>query len=316
MPVRLPGQGQPGQDQRAACLRGRGRRLPDHRLARAPGLLLLGIGPAGGGDAGRLEAEPVRQPAEPGVALPVDRPGDLGADRRADHPLRGRHRHRRHDLRHRPLPQGGLRRPGAGHRRRPGGLGLLRRHRPALPGRGRRRGHLAADLRQGHLRPGHRGQRRGVVPDDPAAGPRGGAAHRRLVRHGRGGRAAGRPVGRPRRRDRRAAARRRPGLPGQDLQRRVDGRLRVPVRGDGRAPGGRRGRAQGRLAAAVRARAPGRRRPDGHREPARVRRLPAAGAQRRAAGDGGRGRRLDRRAGPAGRAGDRPGPPAGRGGRA
>ncbi len=35
------------------------------------------------------------------------------------HPLRGGHRHRRHDLGHRPLPQGGLRRPGQGHRRRP-----------------------------------------------------------------------------------------------------------------------------------------------------------------------------------------------------
>ena len=64
-----------------------------------------------------------------------------------DHPLRRRHRHRRHDQRHRPLPQGGVRRPGAGHRRRPGGLGVLRRHRPALPGRGRRRGLLADDLR-------------------------------------------------------------------------------------------------------------------------------------------------------------------------
>ena len=58
-----------------------------------------------------------------------------------DHPLRGRRRHRRHDLRRRPLPQGAGR--GPDHRRRPGGLGLLRRHRPAVPGRGRRRGLLA-----------------------------------------------------------------------------------------------------------------------------------------------------------------------------
>ena len=88
-----------------------------------------------------------RNPANPLLALRDDRPGDLGADRRPDHPLRGRRRHRRHHLRRRPLPQGGLRRHGAGHRRRPRGLGLLRRHRPALPGRGRRRGLLAADVR-------------------------------------------------------------------------------------------------------------------------------------------------------------------------
>ena len=70
------------------------------------------------------------------------------ADRRTDHPLRHRHRHRRHDQRHGPLPQGGLRRPGPGHRRRPVRLGLLRRRRPALPGRGGRRGLLAGQLRQ------------------------------------------------------------------------------------------------------------------------------------------------------------------------
>ena len=38
-------------------------------------------------------------------------------------------------------------RQGEGHRRRPGGLGVLRRHRPALPGRRRRRGLLAVGLR-------------------------------------------------------------------------------------------------------------------------------------------------------------------------
>ena len=47
-------------------------------------------------------------------------------------------------------------------------------------------------LRQEHLRPDHRGQRRRVVPDDPPAGPRGSAAGRRLQRAGRGRRAAGR----------------------------------------------------------------------------------------------------------------------------
>ena len=188
--VRLPGQGRPGQDQRAAGLRRRGRGLPGHRVPRAPRLLLLGVQPAGPGDPGRLEAGPVRQPGEPGLALPLDRPGDLGPDGRPGHPLRGGHRHGRHHHRDRPVPQGGLRRPGPGDRGRPGGLGVLRRYRAALPGRGGGRGHVAGQLRPGRVRRGDGGQRRRVVPDDPQAGPRGGAAHRRVVRAGRGGRAA------------------------------------------------------------------------------------------------------------------------------
>ena len=74
----------------------------------------------------RLEARPVRQPAEPGLARGHHRPRDLGADRGPGHPLRGRHRHRRHDHRRRPLPEGRERRPGAGDRGRPRGLGVLR----------------------------------------------------------------------------------------------------------------------------------------------------------------------------------------------
>ncbi len=137
---------------------------------------------------------------------------------RPDHPLRGRRRHRRHHLGHRPLPQGGLRRPGAGHRRRPGGLGLLRRDaagrtlsRASARTSGRRR-------TTGGLRRDRRGLRQGVVRADPAAGPGGGPAGRRLVRDGRGGRPRGGPARPARRRDRGAAARRRPGLPLEDLQ--------------------------------------------------------------------------------------------------
>ena len=48
-----------------------------------------------------LEAQPVREPGEPAVALPGHRPGAVGADRRPDHALRRGHRHRRHDQRHR-----------------------------------------------------------------------------------------------------------------------------------------------------------------------------------------------------------------------
>ena len=97
-----------------------------------------------------------------------------------------------------PLPQGGVRRPGPGHRRRPGGLGVLRRHRAALPGRGRRRGLLADGLRPDGRRRDHRGLRRRLVRHDPAAGPRGGAAGRRLVRDGGGRRARGGRAGRTR----------------------------------------------------------------------------------------------------------------------
>ena len=133
--------------------------------------------------AGRVEAGPVLQPAQPAVALRDHRPGDLGADRGQGHALRHRHGHRRHDQRRRPLPQGAEPRDRGG-RRRPGRLGLLRRHRPALPRRGRRRGLLARDLRPRHRRPGHRGLRRGLVRLHPPARPRGGDARRRLVRHG------------------------------------------------------------------------------------------------------------------------------------
>ena len=82
----------------------------------------------------------------------------------------------------------------AGRRRRPRGLGLLRRHRPPLPRRGRRRGLLAdrRTTRRSSTR-SSRCQRRRLVRDDPPAGPRGGPARRRLLRHGgRGGAAGGR----------------------------------------------------------------------------------------------------------------------------
>ena len=184
LPVRvhLPGQGGRRQDRGAARLRRRGRGVPHQRAARPPRLLLQHRPPPRADDAQRLAPGPVRQPGQPGRALPLDRSGDLGADRRQDHPLRRGHRHRRHDLGHRPLPQGEVRQPGQGHRRRPRGLGLLGRDRPALPGRGRRRGHLADHLRPGNRRRGDRDQRRRLVRDDPAPRPRGGAARRRLVR--------------------------------------------------------------------------------------------------------------------------------------
>ena len=93
----------------------------DARVARE---LLLGVRPAGRGDPGRVQAQPVRQPGQPAGALRHDRPGDLGADRRRARRPGDRGRHRRHDLGHRPLPEGAEARP-AGRRRRPRGLDLL-----------------------------------------------------------------------------------------------------------------------------------------------------------------------------------------------
>ena len=56
--------------------------------------------------------------------------------------------------------------------------------RAAVPGRRRRRGHLADDLRHGRGRPSRGGQRSGLVRHDPRAGPAQRAAGRRVVRAG------------------------------------------------------------------------------------------------------------------------------------
>lgn len=83
----------------------------------------------------------VRETLEPGsptstptrttpVALSLDRPRAVGADGGEDHPLRRGCGHRRHDLRYRPVSEGRQRRQGAGRRRRPRGVRVLRRFRP------------------------------------------------------------------------------------------------------------------------------------------------------------------------------------------
>ncbi len=67
--VRLPRQGGPRQDRRAACLRRPGRGLPDGGRPGGPAQLLQRERPAGPRDPGRLEARPVLQPREPGRPL-------------------------------------------------------------------------------------------------------------------------------------------------------------------------------------------------------------------------------------------------------
>jgi cysteine synthase len=75
------------------------------------------------------------------------------------------------------------------------------------------------------------GERSGQLPHRPADHPRGGHPHRRLGRHGGVGGAAGRGRLPRRRHDRRAPARLRAQLPVEDLQRRLDGRERLPRSG-------------------------------------------------------------------------------------
>ena len=123
-----------GEDRPAARLRRRGRRLPDQRRARVARVLLLGLGPAGRGDPRARSSptststRPTRRPTtSPRARRSGSRPG-------ADHALGRRRRHRRHDHRHRALPQGAQ--PGhRDHRRRPGGLDLQRAVRRRGQGR-------------------------------------------------------------------------------------------------------------------------------------------------------------------------------------
>ena len=129
--VRAAGQGQRGQAQRPARVRGRGRGLPDRGRAGGSELVLQRVQPAVDRAARRLEARPVLQPGESRLPLRVHRPRSLGRHRRPGHAFRHRCRHRRDHLGHRPVPEGAVRRQGAGDRRRPGGIGVLRRHRPA-----------------------------------------------------------------------------------------------------------------------------------------------------------------------------------------
>ena len=179
--LRRPRQGRAGEDRPAARVRSRRRHLPDRGRARFAGELLPRLRPARGGDPRRVQAGPVLERGQPRSALPDDRPGDLGAGRRRARRDRDQCRHRRLDHRHSPLPEGAEARPGR-RRRRPGGVDLLRRPSPSIPGRGDRQGHVPRDLRpvgRGRVRAGLRPRH---VRDDPPARPRGRDPRRRLGR--------------------------------------------------------------------------------------------------------------------------------------
>ena len=180
------------------------------------------------GELGAFRPNQYANPHNPRAHELTTGPGAVAPDRRAHHPLRRRRRHVRHDHRRRPLPQGAE--PGdQDHRRRPGGLGVLRRLGPA-------RTSSRASARTSSPPPGNPScydeviadQRRGELPHGPPREPRRGHPHRRLRRHGRGRRDPGRQGGRARRHRRRAQPRLRPRLPVAGVRRRVDGQLRLP----------------------------------------------------------------------------------------
>ena len=280
--LRLPGQGQRGQAQRAQGLRRRGRGLPDRGRAGAPGLLLLRLRPAGPRDR-RAPGSPTSTPTRTTRARTTRRPARSSGtqtDGRITHfvagvgtggTISGTGRYLKE------VSDGG----GAHRRRRPRGLGLLRRDRPALPGRGRRRGLLAADLR-----PDVCDEIIAVSDTDSFAMTRRLAREEGLLVGGSCGMAVvaalevAAQADRGRRR-RRAAARRRPRLPVEDLQRRLDGVVRLPAaeRRTARRSATCSARKAGALPGLVHTH-PNETVARGDRHPARVRRLADAGRAR------------------------------------
>ena len=118
-------QDEPGEDLDAPRLRRRGRDHADGGRPRLAGVVLLRLVAARRGDPRRLQARPVLEHGEPAGALRRHRARDLGADRRRARRDRHLRRHRRHDLRRRPLvprAQAG----GEDHRRRSRGVDLHR----------------------------------------------------------------------------------------------------------------------------------------------------------------------------------------------
>jgi hypothetical protein len=238
--LRLPRQGGAREDRPTARLWRRGRRLSHVGATGAPRVVLLGLGPPGPGGALGVEAGPVPQPRQSPVPARHHRGRDLGADPGPRHPLRGRHRHGGNRDRHRPLSQGTEpRRPG--HRGRSRRLGVLGGIGAALSGGGHRRGLLAHDLRPLGRGPGGGDLRRPELRHGSAGDARRGVAPRRVGGDRRGGGARRRARPSPRRRRRGAHPRLGARLSVQDLQRCLDGRLRLPPGGGNDRGGSPRG---------------------------------------------------------------------------
>ena len=238
-------------------------------------------------------------PANPQAHYDVDRPGAVGADRRADHAPRRRRRHRRHDHRHGPLPEGAQ--PGRSQVIGADPVGSIYssgEERQAVPRRGRRRGLLAADVRPVGRRPLRDGVRPGRVPRPRAGWPMtegilaggscGSALHAALEVAARDRR--------PRGDGRRDPPRRRAPLPVEDLQRRLDDASTASSSAPATQTVGDVLRAQAARPARSRRSSPCRphqTRPRRDRAAARAPRLAAAGRQRARPATR---RRLDRRA--------------------
>ena len=243
--------------------------------------------------AGRLEAQPVRQPEQPGQPLRDDRPGDLGATPTAGSPTSSPAS----------APAAPSPAPAATSRRSSGGRVQVIGADPegSVYSGGTGRPYLVEgvgeDFWPDGLRPRRSPTRSSRSPTRDSF-----AMTRRLAREegllvggscGMAVVAALRVAERPDRgrRGRGAPARRRPRLPVQDLQRRAGWRPTGSWRSDGEAHRRRRAARQERRAAGAGAHPPERDRARRGRDPARVRRLADAGGLRRAAGDGRRGGR-------------------------
>ena len=190
--------------------------------------------------------------ANPQAHYEVDGAGDPRADRRRARRDRDLGRHRRHDLRRRPLLQG-ARAERADRRRRSGRLGLhgaARRRRPPVPRRGDRQGHVARD--DGSRRSSTSGSASPTATRSSrraAARARGGAARRRLRRHDGLGRARAREAARAGQDDPLDAPRQRPLVPLEVLRRQLDARARLRRAAHGAADGRAAARGEARRGA-------------------------------------------------------------------